>query len=56
MLFFFNILPIIKLFVSEYEEKLNDLCDKCKEMKQIYNKVLVSKSCIDINVRAANCS
>lgn len=29
-------------FVSEYEEKLNDLCDKCKEMKQIYNKVLVS--------------
>lgn len=33
----------MKLFVNEYEEKLNLLCEKCKEMKQIYNKVLVSK-------------
>ena len=33
----------MKLFVNEYEEKLNVLCEKCKEMKQIYNKVLVSK-------------
>lgn len=29
-------------FVNEYEEKLNDLCDKCKQMKQIFNKVLGS--------------
>ena len=33
----------MKVFVNEYEEKLNVLCEKCKEMKQIYNKVLVSK-------------
>ena len=33
----------MKLFVNEYEEKLNVLCEKCKEMKQIYNMVLVSK-------------
>lgn len=33
----------MKVFVKEYEEKLNVLCEKCKEMKQIYNKVLVSK-------------
>ncbi|XP_074617282.1 uncharacterized protein LOC141876525 isoform X2 [Acropora palmata] len=32
----------VELFVNEYEEKLNLLCEKCKEMKQIYNKVLVS--------------
>lgn len=31
-------------FVNEYEQKLNDLCDQCKQMKQIYNKVLVRKS------------
>ena len=37
----FNNLPTTQLFVKEYEEKLNDLCDKCKQMKQIYNKVLV---------------
>jgi len=33
----------MQAFVSEYEEKLNELCEKCKQMKQIYNKVLVSK-------------
>lgn len=33
----------MQAFVSEYEEKLNELCDKCKQIKQIYNKVLVSK-------------
>ena len=33
----------MQAFVSEYEEKLDELCDKCKQMKQIYNKVLVSK-------------
>ena len=31
-------------FVNEYEQKLNDLCDQCMQMKQIYNKVLVRKS------------
>lgn len=35
----------MKSFVNEYEEKLNDLCDKCKQMKQIFNKVLVSNKC-----------
>jgi len=39
----FNNLPTMQAFVSEYEEKLNELCDKCKQIKQIYNKVLVSK-------------
>ena len=33
----------MKAFVTEYEEKLDELCDKCKQMNQIYNKVLVSK-------------
>lgn len=33
----------MQAFVSEYEEKLDELCDKCKQMKQIYNKVLVSQ-------------
>ncbi|KAL9974456.1 hypothetical protein ACROYT_G011488 [Oculina patagonica] len=32
----------VEAFVNEYEAKLNELCDKCKEMKQIYNKVLAS--------------
>lgn len=32
----------VEAFVNEYEQKLNDLCDQCKQMKQIYNKVLVS--------------
>lgn len=41
VLFSFNNLPTTQAFVNEYEAKLNELCDKCKEMKQIYNKVLV---------------
>ncbi|XP_048577123.1 formin-like protein 6 isoform X2 [Nematostella vectensis] len=30
----------VDLFVLEYEEKLKDLCEKCKEMKYIYAKLL----------------
>ncbi|XP_022802689.1 uncharacterized protein LOC111340162 isoform X4 [Stylophora pistillata] len=32
----------VEAFVNEYEQKIDDLGEQCKQMKQIYNKVLVS--------------
>ena len=33
----------LKEFFSEYEGRLDELCSKCKQMKQIYNKLLVRR-------------